>query len=421
MPITFPYQQEMVAGCNTFAFVGDSRLSQIFADSTNTYGNNATLFPVNLAHLKTNHFFNWANTQLNQRMKIVFNGAVSGMRSDQYLWCMPQAIASGANWLVLWSIVNDVGQSGTTGDTAKTIWARIKAAAQQALIAGMNVIIVSETGTTSLNSASMGICYQYNEYAREFCEVTAGAFFYDINQVVVSPVSSTMAFNAGYSDDGTHLNGYGSYFAGVDFAAWISSFVLKLNCALGSPNEVAAQGNIQQVANPTFQTTTGGIAGSGVTGNVPASYNAGCSGSVACAISVGADPSGYGNAVTATLTATGAGGFQIHQDTTLANYTIPNDVVQSGCQAVLSAGATNVSSIYLGSNFGGTANPTADLWPLSATNIPQVAMTLELKSVPFIIPAGTTWATWQMNIAFSGAGSATLLIRRPWMRRRFAV
>ena len=435
MPSTFPYQQEMVAGSNSFAFVGDSRLSQMFTDSIATYGNLNSLYPQGINsgsnyHIKTNMFFNAANTQLGQRMKVAFNGSVSGLRSDQYLWCMPQAIASGANWLMIWGVVNDIGQSGTTGDTAKSIWLRIKAAAQQALVAGMNVIIVSETGSTSFSATQTGMVFQFNEYAREFCEVTAGAFFYDISRVVIAPASTTIAFISGYSADGMHLNGYGSYYAGVDFANWISSFVPNLYSAPYSSAEIQANGNVQQQPNPLFTTLTGGWAGTGITGNVPSGFTSNCTGSTTCAITSQADPNGYGNNIilTCTFAANGDIIYFGASNTGVSNYTIPGDIVEGGCEAIVNSGSSNFGGIGLYHTYYGTgSNYLWDMYPLGwggggalPNAMPTVAMDFVLRSMPTPVVSGITGLGFGMRIMAAGAGSAVVTIKRPWFRRRFA-
>ncbi len=190
MPLIFPRRFINPQASNSFAFVGDSRLAQTFSDTGP--------FPANGTHVNTNHFFNVANALLGQRLKIAYNGAASGLRSDQYLAALPAAIASGASWLMIWSVINDVGQSGATGDTALTIWTRIKAAAVQALNAGMNVVLLTECGSTSISgsAAQMGMVYAFNEYLREFCAVTPGVYCLDAAHYVLIPAASPLAVMA---------------------------------------------------------------------------------------------------------------------------------------------------------------------------------------------------------------------------------
>ncbi|MBY0429452.1 MAG: DUF2793 domain-containing protein, partial [Alphaproteobacteria bacterium] len=405
---------------NSFAFLGDSRLAAQFNDGS------TTAFPASLAHMKTNaFFFNWANALLGQRMKTVYNGAVSGYRSDQYLTTatVNGAIASGAKWLMIWGAVNDIGQAGTTGDTALTIWTRIKNATQSALNAGMYVVLLTEPGSNAYgtNTSSKAMTNQFNQYVREYADVTPGVFCFDIASLLVDPTQANITLRATYSSDGTHPNAYGAYYLGQAFANYIANFIPPINSQIFTASDISANGNIQQVANPLFLTTTGGTSGAGITGATPASFVSSVGGTATATISTAADSSGYGNAVTIAGNFAASGdAIYLKQDTTLANYTIPGDIVDSGVEIVINAGAVNLSQAALSTNFGGAPNPAYDLYG-TATVLPNVAMDLTLRSVPFTLQTGTTWATWQVRFVGSGAGSFTATIKRPWMRRRFAI
>ncbi|NDE90865.1 MAG: DUF2793 domain-containing protein [Alphaproteobacteria bacterium] len=406
---------------NAFAFIGDSRLTAQFNDS------GASAFPGNAAHMKTsNFFFNWANALLGQRMKVAYNGAVSGYRSDQYLANLPAAIASGAKWLMIWGVVNDITQSGTTGDTALSIWMRIRNATQTALNAGMNVILVTESGANSYsgNATMIGMNYQFNQYMREYADATQGVFCFDAANVLVDPALSTPTLRSAYSSDGTHSNAYGGYYIGAQFAALIGPFIPAFNNQIYTCAEIPSNGNIQQLANPLFLTTTGGTSGTGITGNTPANFT--CqrgSGTPSATISTAADSSGYGNAVTIVGTFGAAGdSIVLSQDTVTGNYT-NGDIIDCGAEIVINSGAVNLSGAYLNSNFGGISNPATDLYATNASMIalPNVAMDLTLRTVPFVLTTVGGWVTWQVKFTASGAGSFTATIKRPWMRRRFSI
>lgn len=405
---------------NSFAFLGDSRIASQFNDAS------STAYPTSLAHMKTNtFFFNWANAFLGQRMKTVYNGAVSGYRSDQYLTTarINDAIASGAKWLMIWGVVNDISQAGTTGDTAITIWTRIKNAAQSALNAGMHVVLLTEPGANSYGgvTSSKAMTNQFNQYLREFADVTPGVFCFDLANLIVDPTQVNITLRSTYSSDGTHPNSFGAYYLGQAFANYITNFIPAINSQLFTASDISVNGNIQQIANPLFLTTTGGTSGAGITGSTPASFVSSVTGGASATISTAADSSGYGNAITIVGAFSASGdSVLLKQDTTLANYTIPGDIVDSGVQIVINAGAVNLSQAALTTNFGGTANPASDLFG-TATVLPNVAMDLTLRGVPFTLPTGTSWATWQVKFVGSGAGSFTAIIKRPWMRRRFAI
>ncbi len=406
---------------NAFAFLGDSRLAALFS--------NSGLYP-SLGYVKAAHFFNVANSLLGGRMKITYCSATSGQRSDQYLTALPDAIASGAGWLMIHGVVNDIAQYVAQGDTALSIFNRVKAAAQTARNAGMNVIIVGEPGATNITAGTMtGMVHEFNERVREYCEVTPGVYYFDLPSVVIDPTSgaAAIAFLSGYAYDTTHLDGKGHWYVGNAFATFIDSFIPPLPFSIYSANEVASNGNLQQVANPLFITTTGGTSGTGITGSTPASFTSGRGGSATATISTAADANGFGNAVTFACTFTAQGEYiNFEQGTTLGNYTIPGDIVDNGVTVSVASGSVNLGGVYLNTNFGTIANPYADGFPIQGvstpTALPSVAMNnLFLHSVPLVMPAGVNWAFWALRIVAAGAGSATVTISRPWMRRRFAI
>lgn len=405
---------------NAFAFLGDGRMAAQFNDGS------STAYPASLAHMKNNtFFFNWANALLGQRMKTAYNGATSGQRSDQYLARLDAAIASGAKWLMMWSIVNDVSQYATTGDTALTIWTRIKNAAQTALNAGMNVVLLTEPGSNALGSSTnqKAIINQFNQYLREYADVTPGVFCFDIASYVVDPAQANITLRTTHSSDGSNLNASGAYYVGQMFANYISNFIPPLNSQIVAISEIAANGNIQQMANPLFMTTTGGSAASGITGSVPANYGTNITGGATATVSTAADSSGFGNAFTIAGNFAAAGdAIRIYQDTTLANYTIPGDIVEAGAEVVINAGATNLSQVVLAAIATGDPNMFADLYaPSTSVALPNVAMDLVLRSVPYTLKTGATTVSWAMRFTGCGAGSFTATIKRPWLRRRFAL
>ncbi len=403
---------------NTFAFLGASRLSSQFNDAT------STAYPASTAHVKGSYcFFNWANALMTQSMKTVYNGAVTGQRSDQYLVRLTEALNTNPAWVVIFGVTNDIIQSGTTGDTALTIWTRIKNAANVALAYGANVILMTESGSTAMSGSStqLAMLYQYNQYLREFCDVTPGAYCFDYANVVIDPNSTSLAYRAGYSYDGLHLNQIGSYYVGLAFKNFIANYIPTNSSQIYSASEISTNGNIQQLTNPLFLTTTAVSGMTGISGTIPTGYVASRTGSATATLSVAASPDGYGNALTFSGTFTAAGEvLEVHRDATLANISA-GDVIDSGVHLVLNSGSVNLATAALSTNFGTVSNPAGDLYNTNTSYaLPSVAMDLTLRSVPFVIPSGITWASWQTKFVATGAGSFTALLNRPWMRRRFA-
>ena len=62
-----------------------------------------------------------------------------------------------------------------------------------------------------------------------------------------------------------------------------------------------------------------------------------------------------------------------------------------------------------------------DLYPYNSQALPSVAMDLVLRTNPLTVTTGTTAIVWGVFIAANGAGSATVTIKRPWLRRRYSL
>src|SRR5262245_18721963 len=98
------------------AVLGDSRVAQIF--TTQTAG--AGQVPASLSGY--NHF-NWGNARAGHRLKLCYNGGVSGDRSDQMLARVAMACASnpGAAHLSIQVGVNDISQPFSGYTTVNTV------------------------------------------------------------------------------------------------------------------------------------------------------------------------------------------------------------------------------------------------------------------------------------------------------------
>lgn len=399
---------------NTFAFVGDSRLAQYYIDSTGTqiYKNSV-------------QFFTWANAMSGQRMNVIYDGGISGDRSDQYLVNLNTAIASGARFLILWGIVNDIVNGNTavqswTGVGMPTASIGLKAAALQAIAAGMTVIFVGEPGSVGFSSAEMSQVSQYNQYCREFIEENPNAIYFDSLSTLLDPTQTVIAFKTGYSNDGTHTNTLGAYNLGVAFSALLPPLLPVFAQEQQSAWDVPLNNGVNLLANPLFLTTTGGTAGTNTTGSVPANWSV--QGSANVAVAVSTVPGSYGNDLVLTLTASGAGTAELYY--TFGSITA-GEILQNGIEYTVASGS---------SNFGPPTNrqliqldsvnhqPGDMYFTVADAPGPTVAYTNVLQSPKFTVPAFTTFNQWiwYSDINFTAAGSAVVNFRRAWLRKRFS-
>ena len=412
---------------NAFALLGDSRMAQYQVDAPAIVGA--------IGNWKNSvHFLAHANAQLGQRINVVYSGAVSGNRSDQYLAHLDGAIASPAKRLIIWGSVNDIAY----GCTASQVWTGvgmptasigIQAAAIKAINAGMDVILVGDPGQVGLSSAKMGYVQQYNQFCREFCESFPNAYYFDAPSVVLDQTQTSVAFKTGYSADGTHTLAIGAYNLGVSFASFISPLVTAFGQQPNAAWDVGANGGTNLLINPLFLSTTGGTAGASTTGPIPNTWEVSGSAQVSVVVSTAAGV--CGNDLVLTLTASAAGTAQLfhyqNPPGNGANYGAPvaGDIHQVGVEYTVDAGSSRFCppavrellqldgiNFQPGDMYSGAANGPG----------PTTAYTNVLQSPKFVIPAFTTcnqWG-WYLNIAFDAAGSAVLRVRRPKLTKRFS-
>lgn len=385
---------------NAFAFVGDSRLSTV-------------LFGMD--HY-SQIFFNQANAtpEMNQRMRVVYNGAIAGARSDVYATqaIIDAAIASPAKWLIIWGIVNDIVASSPGPYTAQQAWdgyngsPGLKSAADQAIAAGMKVIFVTETGATNYGTSTtkLGEVNKYNRLLREYAEAAEEADLFDINSVVLDPTVTTPTFKTGYSEDGIHLQLLGGYHAGQAFKDMMLPLIPEMKSQSNAIWESVANGGIQQLLNPYFLTTTGGTAYSGVTGSVPANWSVELTGpgSPSVAVSCAANPGGYGNDMVLVCT------FGKTDDRVIVTQVLVNanvlfgTILEGGCVMMVDAGSVNFAggTVYMQANITGST-PTSfmarSLFKQNKGAGPTFGYT-EIHRTPKFTYSGTTLSNVKMQI-----------------------
>jgi hypothetical protein len=398
---------------NGFAFIGDSRNAQVFADSGQT-------------RFAARHWWVQANSLLGNRMLCVYNGAVSAQRSDQYLSVLATAIASRAKWLVIWGVVNDI-TAGYTPLAANAFWAAIQVAATRAAAAGMNVILVSETGISTFSSAQQGSVNQYNQLCRELAESVPGIYYFDINSSLLDPAQAAPTFRTGYSTDGTHPITLGGAAAGSAFATAFGPLVAPFGSQPANGSDVGAKGGLQLLTNPAWITATGATFGGGSapSGDGPANWYADAPTGYTTVSSVTVDK--WRLAITASAAGTVSQYFYLIPEGDGSNYGPPvaGNIYQCGCEVTVAASSSN----YVGPQVrmllqldGVNYQPTDMYAPAADGPGPTTAYTKSMKSPKLTVPAFTTVNQWYFYVEhiFSAAGSATVDLSRPWLRKRYS-
>lgn len=393
---------------NSITLLGDSRLAQMYADTPRLVRNSFNPLAQALA-------------LSGQRMRIGASFAVSGLRSDQYLAAanVSAALASNSYWLMVYGVVNDIGQNGNATD----YWSvNIKPVVQAWIGTGREVILMTETGQNAFSgsSANMGAVIKYNRQIRDFCKTTPGARLFDIAALVMQP-GTAMTFNANASGDGTHVNLIaGANIAGQALANLFSSIASPCDGLPYSVDQVVANGGVQWHPNPLWLTTSGGstgFTGGTVTGTVPAGITAfgGVAGS-SVAVSTAARADGYGNDLVLNITAAGAGVVKAQMDLSAVATENPGDVFYVNAALSVAAGASNFqwAGMHLQSNRAGTTTFVEDGFTASGNgSLPSGAYSWTSETERLTIASGTRgWLTAYIMCYFSAAGSATVKVGR---------
>lgn len=411
----FPYRRIE----NNVAALGDSRMQQVYADSAQT-------------RMQARHWFVQANALMGNRMLMVGNFAVAGLRSDQYLQYVANAIATNARWCIIWGVINDI-TAGVSALGSGGFWAGMSTAVDKLVAAGMNVIMVSETGISTLTSAQQGYVNQYNQLCREKTESTVGVYYFDINSALLDSATSVPTFRTGYSQDGTHTVTLGGAAGGVAYFAQFGGLFAPFGQQAANASDVGANGGIQLLTNPMWITATGATFGGGSppTGAGPANWFADA-------------PTGYTVVSSVTgqnwrlvITPNGAGTvsqyFFFLPGGSGANYgaPLPGYIYQCGCQVAVQASSQNYTGpqsrilLQLLTNGTNIDYQPSDLYaPVADGPGPTTAYTKTMKSPKFTVPSGWSSVTqWYFYVEhnFTAAGTATTIdLSSPWVRKRYS-
>lgn len=402
---------------NTFTVLGDSRLARITTPRViGPIGGLSNLQSANYCHM------NLANSLYFQPLSFVGQYSLAGdttqpsNNSNNWPGMLSRLSAALSGLPAFMAILGGVNDPGNAIPWQQTV-ANLITMANAALAQGTRPLLHTDWGATSFTTAQAQGWLAMNAQIRQYCSITPGAILVDLIPYVLSG-TVPIAFNAGYSDDGVHLNATGCIPAGLQTGAIVQPYV-------PAPPIVPVLTN-NRVTNANFATQTGGSVGAGNSGTLPANFSAvNDNGNVACAFSLNLRGDGTEEIVGA-LTANSsnvAGGTTVTQSISVAGIN-PGDQIEIGAQIDVDGGyaglydirsemdmtfsdASAANSIYVNSGSGfsafsgsGTLKQTLQSNPATMPSSPTIA---------------TITAAW--GVRCLAAGSCTMRIRNPWVRK----
>jgi len=258
---------------NTCVLLGDSRNDQATSGGAIINGLTRTKTALN--------WFNWYNALNNQPLQLIAKYAVSGSLTS----ALDSQITNTLNinplpqFAFIWSGVNDLSNSVLP----LVSFTNVKAACLRLLSSGITPIVFLESGSTSLNTATLvARLFEYNERLRGLAETNPLIFVFDAAAAMWDPIGAAwtatpaVVFKAGYSVDGTHPSNLAGNALGSAFGTWFGTPTKGVESRPATIGEfIVANNPLDAVLNGLFTTTTGGTSGGSGTlagGTVPANW-----------------------------------------------------------------------------------------------------------------------------------------------------
>jgi hypothetical protein len=414
---------------NLWTYLGSSRIIAQYNDGTTQF------------NLSNTGWMNWANGKLRQQGKNIVsapNYGFSGWRTDQFLANLLLVTSSNAGAVLIDGPINDIAQLYPTAATcAMTALANLKIMVKACNDNGIRVYYAWERGANSYTAQQIGVLADFNRLMVDY--VNNGDDFRGPPNVVVLDASAAALTTSNIgtialknSGDGTHDNiaaaqAIGNYLAPI-IAPYLNPSPGHRQTSLNQSASSAANSLYNMMISPGFSGTSGGAGGAGNTGNIPAPWVATQSGLATAVFSFAAgaadaDGNSWGNDVTITATATGAGTVSMYIPLTISNV-LAGDTIRGGMEYDVSA-ATGLNGVQV------------DFQPFNTQNTPgTIDMSVNSNAIagndagsysnyvaeppPLKLPANQTGLTairLRMDIVFRGAGSATIKVRKPWAER----
>jgi len=404
----------------TIVLFGDSRTDD--CDLTTADIGDAAVNSALNAYCTNMSWFDWGQASLASGpvFDVISNSGIGGNTTTQMLArIQADVIAYAPSYMTIWGGTNDGW--ATVADVDAT-FARMVAMIQAARAANIYVFVISETTSSTKGATFPNLVQYYNEKLRGYAASNSGMEFWDFNSVFINPTGPTGYPLTSMTRDGVHLSAFGAMTLGQKVVA---PKLARFTTALAMlPNSVidttGNNGNVRNAVSNPFMTGSAGVNGGGDSGTLPNSWSA--TGTPTAAHSVAARPDGFGNDLTAVITAASANGKFYTQTLNPARILpgIPY-VIEASIGIAL---ATNLFGLSLIAQLNSAANSYSRGFGLNE-QAPAAGDTLAalsggiIRSRKFMVPAGTvlTSATLVLTARFAGAGGATIKLGRVALKR----
>lgn len=317
---------------------------------------------------------NWANDLAGANYLVGQSFSVAGDRTDQGLARVPAIVAAGMGTVRIYFGANNFAQTGGaatythavsgavigSGQVVAQTFADVKQAADAFLASGAQVLIELEVGANGYDATQAQNARLYNAMVIAYANATPNVYYHDMRAIVlVDPAAAIPQFKAKFSEDGTHLNARGSYYAGKSLRAKLAQIIPAPYFTVPTRDYVMlpAAGRLQLASNPVFAVASGGSLG---TVSAPATTTTIGSATVvvtlAAGLPIGVPVTGTGIPANTTILSRpangGAGEYVLSNAATasgsitmVASTVAAGSVMPGSCNAVTAGGATMTTSV----------------------------------------------------------------------------
>lgn len=378
--------------------------------------------------------FNWANALAGMPFTFVYNGGVSGERSDQILARVATVMANQLEWLFEMCGINDVGQLAAQYASNATACENAIVANRIAIWAyavgrGAKVVALSilpPAVSQGMSATQKTIIARANRRLKDTA-VRSGVIWVDAHSQVVDTSAATGVGVTSYFYDGLHPSTAGAYRIGAYAATKIAPFVKKYDGLPSNQLDCFQQDstsyNLMDAASGMFVSGTAGTAGTGVTASPSVATNWTLSRTTGAAATADASivvaPDGVGSAQRLVITSTAANDtFRWFYAPTINISQFPAGSSFYAECAVRVRSATAVKSVHLNAGCyftgGATSSPTGSsnlFTSQSDAGSGSADIDLVIRTPVVTLPPDATAISslrFELFAAFSGAGGATV-------------